>query len=174
PLSSGATVEVGRIGRDGFVGAAAILDTAQAPYRCFMAIPGHGYSIKTKTLQQHSEGSAELRRLLLRSVQLLLVQTAQTAACNRVHQLPKRLARWILMCADRIEGDHAPVTQELLAMMLGTRRSSISVAASALQDAGLISWTRGRMTIHDHPGLVKAACECYEVVNNEYLRLGLL
>ena len=78
------------------------------------------------------------------------------------------------MCADRIEADHAPVTQELLAMMLGTRRSSISVAASALQDAGLISWTRGRMTIQDHAGLVKAACECYEVVNDEYLRLGLL
>ena len=92
---------------------------------------------------------------------LLLMQTAQTAACNRVHELPERLARWILMCADRIEADHAPVTQDLLAMMLGTRRSSISVAASALQDAGLISWTRGRMTIQDHAGLVKAACECY-------------
>ncbi|MGB9028733.1 MAG: Crp/Fnr family transcriptional regulator [Acidobacteriaceae bacterium] len=173
-MSSGATVEVGRIGRDGFVGAPAILDAAHTPNRCFMAIAGHGYSIKAKILQEQSEASVELRRLLLRSVQLLLVQTAQTAACNRVHELPKRLARWILMCADRIQADYAPVTQELLAMMLGTRRSSISVAASSLQDAGLIAWSRGRMTIQDHAGLEKAACECYRVVNDEYSRLGLL
>jgi CRP-like cAMP-binding protein len=173
-MSSGATVEVGRIGRDGFVGAAAILDAAHAPNRCFMAIAGHGYSIKAKILQEYFESSSQLRRCLLRSMHSLLVQTAQTAACNRVHELPERLARWILMCTDRIQADYAPVTQELLAMMLGTRRSSISVAARALQNAGLIAWRRGRLMIRDHPGLIKAACECYEVVNNEYSRLGLL
>jgi CRP-like cAMP-binding protein len=173
-MSSGATVEVGRIGRDGFVGAAAILDAGQAPNRCFMVIPGHGYSVKAKTLQQQSEGSAELRRLLLRSVHSLLIQTAQTAACNRVHELPERLARWILMCADRIQAGHAAVTQDMLAMMLGTRRSSISVAAGVLQKAGFIEYKRGRVSIQDHAGLVKAACECYEVVNSEYSRLGLL
>jgi CRP-like cAMP-binding protein len=173
-MTSGATVEVGRIGRDGFVGAAAILGGSHTPSRCFMAIAGHGYGIKAKILQEHSEASPQLRHCLLRSVHSLLIQTGQTAACNRVHNLPERLARWILMCADRIQAGHAAVTQDMLAMMLGTRRSSISVAAGVLQKAGFIEYKRGRVTIQDHAGLVKAACECYEVVNAEYSRLGLL
>ncbi|MFY9745852.1 MAG: Crp/Fnr family transcriptional regulator [Acidobacteriaceae bacterium] len=173
-MSSGATVEVGRIGRDGFVGLAAILGATHTPNRCFMVIPGLGYRIKAKILQEHSEASSQLRLWLLRSVHSLLIQTAQTAACNRVHELPERLARWILMCDDRIGAGEAPVTQEMLAMMLGTRRSSISVAAGVLQKAGFIEYKRGRVTIQDRAGLVRAACECYEVVNGEYLRLGLL
>jgi CRP-like cAMP-binding protein len=173
-LESGATVEVGRIGRDGFVGMAAILGAGHSPYRFFMAIPGHGFTIKANTLLLHTEASSELRNCLLRSVQSLVVQTAQTAACNRMHELPERLARWLLMCDDRIQIDQAPVTQELLAMMLGTRPSSISVAASALQKGGLISYSRGSMKIQNRVGLVEAACECYQVVNNEYLSLGLL
>jgi CRP-like cAMP-binding protein len=173
-LNSGATVEVGRVGKDGFVGMAAILGAGHSPYRFFMAIPGHGYVIRTKTLLLLTEASSQLRNVLLRSVQSLRVQTAQTAACNRMHELPERLARWLLMCDDRLETDDAPITQELLAMMLGTRPSSISVAASALQKGGLIAYSRGRMRIQNRPGLVEAACECYQVVNNEYFRLGLL
>jgi CRP-like cAMP-binding protein len=171
-MESGAMIEVGRIGRDEFVGMAAVLGVSHAPYRCLMAIPGHGYSIQAKTLLHQSDSTAQLRVCLLRSVHSLLVQTAQTAACNRVHELPQRLARWILMCDDRIDTDYAPVTQDLLAMMLGTRRSSVSVAAGVLQKAGLIEYKRGRLTIQDRAGLVKAACECYGVVNEEYLRLG--
>ena len=173
-MASGATVEAGRIGRDGFVGIAALLGATHTPNRCFMAIGGHGYRIKAKILQGHFESSSQLRLCLLRSVHSLLVQTAQTAACNRVHELPERLARWILMCDDRLGAGHAPVTQDMLAMMLGTRRSSISVAAGVLKKAGYIEYKRGRVTIQDHAGLVKAACECYRVVNDEYLRLGLL
>jgi CRP-like cAMP-binding protein len=173
-LESGAMVEVGRIGREGFVGMAAILGAGHSPYRFFMALPGHGYSIETKTLLLHTEASLLLRNSLLRSVQSLLVQTAQTAACNRMHELPERLARWLLMCDDRIQTNDAPITQELLAMMLGTRASSISVAASGLRKSGLISYSRGSMRIQNRVGLVEAACECYQVVNNEYLRLGLL
>jgi CRP-like cAMP-binding protein len=173
-LESGNVVEVGGVGREGFVGMAAVLGSVQSPYRFFMALPGHGYAIRAKTLLLHTESSCELRSILLRSVQSLLVQTAQTAACNRMHELPERLARWLLMCDDRIEADHAPVTQELLAMMLGTRPSSISVAASALKKSGLISYSRGLMRIKDRDGLIEAACECYHVINKEYLRLGLL
>jgi len=173
-LASGGTVEVGRIGREGFVGMSAILGGGQSPYRFFMALPGHGYAIKTKSLLLQTEASAKLRNCLLRSVQSLLVQTAQTAACNRMHGLPERLARWLLMCDDRVQTDRAPITQELLAMMLGTRPSSISVAASALRKGGLIAYSRGLMRIRNRPGLVEAACECYQVVNKEYLRLGLL
>ncbi len=173
-LESGATVEVGRIGREGFVGMAALLGAGHSPYRFFMALPGHGYAIKTRTLLLQTEASSELRNCLLRSVQSLLVQTAQTAACNRMHGLPERLARWLLMCDDRIQTGTAPITQELLAMMLGTRASSISVAANALKKGGLISYSRGTMKIHNRVGLVQAACECYQVVNNEYLRIGHL
>lgn len=172
-LETGASVEVGRIGREGFVGMAAILGAGHSPNRFFMALPGHGYSIKAKTLLVYSEASAQLRNCLLRSVQSLLVQTAQTAACNRMHELPERLARWLLMCDDRIKVQSVPITQEFLAMMLGTRPSSISVAAGVLQKSGLIAYSRGQMRIQDRAGLVKAACECYQVVNDENLRLGL-
>lgn len=173
-LETGATVEVSRIGKEGFVGTSAILGAGPSPNRFFMAMPGYGYSISAKALLLETEASAKLRNCLLRSVQSLLVQTAQTAACNQLHELSKRLARWLLMCDDRIEMDHTPVTQELLAMLLGTRASSISVAASVLQKEGLIAYSRGKMRIRNRPGLVKAACECYQVMNNENLRLGLI
>jgi CRP-like cAMP-binding protein len=173
-LGTGATVEVGRIGREGFVGMAAILGGRRSPNRFFMAIAGHGYSIKAKSLLLQSESSPQLRNCLLRSVQSLFVQTAQTAACNRVHALPERLARWLLMSDDSIKADHAPVTQEFLAMMLGTRPSSISVAASILQKGGLISYRRGRMKIQNRAGLEEAACECYQVVRDEYSRIALV
>jgi len=173
-LGTGATVEVGSIGREGIVGMSALLGAGQSPSRFFMALPGHGYSIKANALLSHMEAFPLLRNCLLRSVQSLLVQTAQIAACNRMHELPERLARWLLMCDDRIQADHVPITQEFLAIMLGTRPSSISVAASQMQKSGLIQYSRGRMKIRNRAGLVEAACECYQVVNNEYLRLGLI
>jgi CRP-like cAMP-binding protein len=173
-LETGTAIEVRTTGRDGFVGAVAVLGAGHSPYRFFMALPGHGYTIKVKTLLLHTEASSHLRNCLLRSIQSLLVQTAQTAACNRMHELPQRLARWLLMCDDRMQIDHSPITQEFLAMTLGTRPSSISLAASALQKGGFISYSRGFMKIRNRVGLVGAACECYQVVNNEYLRLGLM
>jgi CRP-like cAMP-binding protein len=173
-LGSGASIEVARTGREGFVGVAAMLGTDRSPNRFFMAIPGHGYCIEAKLLLMQSEASPELRNSLLRSVQSLLVQTAQTAACNCMHELPQRLARWLLMCDDRSHTEYAPVTQEFLAMMLGARASSISVAASFLQKTGLITYSRGQMKIKDRAGLLDSACECYQAVNNEDLRLGLV
>jgi CRP-like cAMP-binding protein len=173
-MENGATVEVGIIGRDGFVGMASALGTGHLPNRCFMQIPGHGFGVKSKVLIQHIQESRQLHLCLLRSVQGLLVQTAQTAACNRVHELHERLARWLLMCYDRVRVDPVPITQEFLAMMLGTRRSTVTVAAGILQKAGLIAFARGHVTIKDHAGLKEAACECYQVVHDEYVRLNLL
>jgi CRP-like cAMP-binding protein len=170
-MESGFTVEVGRIGRFGFVGIAAVLGAVHSPNRCFMQIPGNGYAIDAKTLLLQSEAFSELRMCLLRSVQSLLVQTAQNAACNRLHELPERLARWLLMCHDRIPADQVPITQELLATMLGTRRSTVSIAAGQLQKAGFIAYSRGHMTIQNRAGLVNAACECYQVVEDESIRL---
>lgn len=173
-MEDGATVEVGLIGRCSFVGMSAILGGGPTVHRSSMAIVGHGFRIKASVLAEHWEASAPLRACLLRSVRGLLVQTAQTAACNRVHDLPERLARWLLMCSDRVDTDQVPVTQELLATMLGTRRSSVTVAAGTLHKAGLIDHTRGHMVILNHSGLVEAACECYRVVHSEFVRLGLL
>ena len=173
-MAGGVTVEVGVIGREGFVGLPAALGTGQSPNRYFVQIPGHGYRVKSKILTEQCEASSALRLCLLRSVQGLLVQTSQTAACNRVHDLHERLARWRLMCHERVQVDCVAITQEFLAMMLGTRRSSVSVAAGILQKAGLITYTRGHVTIEDLAGLKEAACECYQVVHDEYVRLGLL
>jgi CRP-like cAMP-binding protein len=173
-MENGTTVEVGVVGRDGFVGMAAALGTSYLPHRCFMQIPGHGFSVKSQILIQHIQESRQLHMCLLRSVHGLLVQTAQSAACNRVHELHERLARWLLMCYDRIRVDEVPITQEFLAMMLGTRRSTVTVAAGILQKAGLIAFARGHVAIKDHAGLVDAACECYQVVHDEYVRLNLL
>jgi CRP-like cAMP-binding protein len=173
-MENGTTVEVGLVGRGGFVGMTAILGGGPTPYRSFMAIAGHGFRIKARVLVEQWEASAPLRACLLRSVRGVLVQTAQTAACNRVHDLHERLARWLLMCRDSVHGDQVPVTQELLATMLGTRRSSVTVAAGILHKAGLIDYTRGHVVILNHKRLAEAACECYRVVHAEYVRLGLL
>jgi len=173
-MESGMSVEVGMIGRDGFVGIPVILGAGHSPNRAFMQIAGHGFSVKAQTLTELCDASASLRLCLLRSVYSMLVQTAQASACNRVHDLPERLARWLLACRDRIQTDQIPVTQELLAILLGTRRSSVTVAAGTLQKAGLITYRRGHVVIRDHAGLQDAACECYKIVRDESVRLGLL
>jgi CRP-like cAMP-binding protein len=173
-METGNTVEVGITGRDGFVGLPALLGTRHSPNRSFIQIPGHGFSVKAKVLQQQSEASSELRLRLQRVVQRMLVQTAQTAACNRVHELEERLARWLLMCQDRVQSDQIPITQEFLAMMLGTRRTTVTVAAGMLHKAGLIAYSRGHVTIQNREHLEHAACECYRIIREEYVRLGLL
>ena len=173
-MENGSTVEVGITGRDGFVGLPAVLGTSHSPNRSFIQIPGHGFSVNATDLRDLSETSSELRLVLQRVVQGMLVQTAQTAACNRVHELEERLARWLLMCQDRVQSDHLPITQEFLAMMLGTRRTSVTVAAGMLHKAGLIAYARGQVTIQDRERLEHVACECYQIIRNEYVRLGLL
>lgn len=173
-MESGISVEVGMIGRDGFVGMPVILGAGHSPNRAFMQIAGHGFRVKAQILTELFDASAPLRLGLLRSTYCLLVQTEQASACNRVHDLPERLARWLLTCRDRIQTDQIPITQELLAILLGTRRSSVTVAAGTLQKAGLITYRRGHVVIRDHAGLKDAACECYKIIRNESVRLGLL
>jgi CRP-like cAMP-binding protein len=139
-----------------------------------MQIAGSGFRIKLKTLRERAECSSELRSWASKSMQGLIALTAQTAACNRVHEIHERLARWILNCHDRVESDRMPITHEGMAMMLGTGRPTITIAAGILQQAGLIVYSRGQVTIEDRKGLEQAACECYRVVRDEYRRLGLL
>ena len=174
-MENGSTIEVGVIGRDGFVGMPAVLGAGHSPNRCFIQIAGTGYVVKAKILAEQSQnGSGQLRLALQRGVQGLYAQTAQTAACNRVHELEERLARWLLMCRDRVQADDLNITHEFLAMMLGTRRSSVTIAAGMLQKAGLIAHSRGLVQIKNRKGLERAACECYAVIHAEYARLGLL
>ncbi len=173
-LSKGTTVEVGLVGFDGFVGLPAILGASSSPNQYAIQISGYGYRLDSKILMEQFEASPSLRRTMLRCVQGQLVQTAQTSACNRIHDLPQRLARWLLMCCTRVQVGQMAITQELMAMMLGTQRSSIAVAANELQKLGLITYTRGRVTINDRIGLERVTCECYRVVHDEYVRLGLL
>ncbi len=172
-MEDGTTIETGVIGREGFLGVHEILGAGQSPDRMLMQIAGYGFRVKTTTLTELADTFAPLRLGLRRCVYLLLMQTAQTAACNRVHDLHKRLARWLLMCQERIESDAIQITQEFLAGMLGTHRSSVTVAAGILQKAGLITYTRGEVTIRNRAGLMDASCECYGIVHNEAVRLGL-
>jgi CRP-like cAMP-binding protein len=173
-MADGSTVEVGMVGREGFVGMAALLGDRHSQTRTFIQIAGSGYAVKAKIVaEQSQDASSQLRLLLLRGVQCLLAQMAQTAACNRVHGLEERLARWLLMCHERVQTDDLPITHESLAMMLGSRRSSVTVAAGMLQKAGLIEHSRGRVRIQNRKGLENAACECHPVIHAEYVRLGL-
>jgi CRP-like cAMP-binding protein len=173
-MENGSTVEAGLIGRDGVVGLTGVMGSGLAVNRTFIQLPGRGFSLNAKFLREEIESSSKLRACMYLAIEGYLVQTAQTAACNRVHELEERLARWLLMCSDRVQSDHIPITHEFLAIMLGTRRSSVTVAAGILHKAGLITYSRGSVTIQDRVGLVHGACECYQSVHKEYLRLGLL
>lgn len=173
-MADGSMVEVGIIGRDNFVGMPAMLGTATSLNRSFIQLAGSGFSIKADVLLAKSADLNELRNCLQRGIQGLLAQTAQTAACNRIHDLEQRLSRWLLMCHDRMQSDQLFITHEFLATMLGTRRSTVTVAAGILHKAGLIDYARGRVNVLNRKGLEEVSCECYSVVHQEYVRLGLL
>ena len=160
-------VEVGMTGREGMVGATALLNPdAVAVHRALVQIGGTALRIRSGKLRELTEQVPVLRDRCLRHLQFLMVQTSQSAACNARHELPERLARWLLMVRDRADGDEVPMTQEFLSYMLGVRRAGVSVVASALQAQGLIQQSRGRMAILDRAGLEKEACGCYRLIED--------
>ena len=165
-------VEVGLTGREGLVGAAVLLDPeAVAVHQAFVQIPGAAWRVPTPALREAVEQSPDLREHLLRYVQSLMVQSGQAAACNARHAVPERLARWLLMAHDRVDGDELPLRQEAVSLMLGVRREGVSVAAGELQASGLIRQSRGRITVLDRPGLEAAACGCYRAVRDSQERI---
>ena len=168
PMADKSMVEVGIIGREGLVGSPVLLGANTSPVMAMVQAPGPALRIPASVLLKEVASSAELSGLLLRYVQALHVQVAQTAACNGRHTLPERLARWLLTAHDRVAGDDLPLSHELLAMMLGMRRSGVTVAVGALKKAGLINNGHARITILDRQGLEAAACECYRAVRDEY------
>jgi CRP-like cAMP-binding protein len=161
-LTEGKSVEVGLTGKDGFVGLPLVVGFSTSPTRTVIQVNATGYRINAKNLAQVMRQSPGLVNRLQRYVQILGMQGTQVAACNRLHEVDERLARWLLMCQDRIDSNFVPLTQEFLAHMLGTRRASVTVAAGILQKAGLITYQRGHVNIVDRLRLESAACECYE------------
>jgi len=172
-MADGNTVETGIIGNEGMIGIPVLLGTRSMPTRTFMQIAGSGFKIKAQRLSDEYEKQGTLRKLVNRYFQAHLVQTGQTAACNRLHDIAERLARWLLMCHDRMEGDIFTITHEFLGHMLGTPRSTVSLAAGILQKDALVNYSRGKVRILDRKGLEKKACECYRTIRNEFDRLGI-
>lgn len=167
----GGTVEVATVGREGVVGITTVLGGPPMPNRTFVQVPGMVRPVPAARLAATMEAHPGLRRLMLRYVQALLAQFAQSVACNRLHALEERCARWLLMTHDRVGRDSFALTHEFLAEMLGVRRPSVSIAAKTLQDAGCIRYSRGRVEVLDRHALEQVSCECYAVVRRQYDRL---
>lgn len=166
-FSDGKSVEVGLIGREGLVGLPLVAGFRTAATRTIVQIEATAFRLEGETLLAILPQCPTLERRLHQASQIMTMEVTQIAACNRLHEVEQRLARWLLMSADRIGSDTLPLTQELLAQMLGTRRASVTVAAGFLQNAGLISYTRGDVRIVDRPGLEDEACECYSIMQRQ-------
>lgn len=170
-LEDGTIVEVATIGNEGMVGLPAYLGADSIALETFVQVPGDGLRMATGALREEVANGGALGRLLQRYTQAIFVQIAQGVACNRIHTIEERLARWLLQTQDRVGAPEFPLTQEFIAQMLGVRRPSVNLAARTLQQAGLIRYTRGKITILDRAALESAACECYALIQQEYNRL---
>lgn len=170
-LSDGAPLEIGLIGAEGVAGVSVMLGATTSFSETMCQTGGAAYRISPAALIGAVADAPRLRDLLLRYVHAFHIQVAQTAACNAHHELGQRLARWLLAAHDRSGVAELSLTQDLIAVMLGVRRSTVSIAASTLQKAGVIRYQHGRITILSRTGLEDAACECYEAVTGEYRRL---
>lgn len=160
----GRTIEVGVIGNEGMVGIPIVLRSGGAPYQVMVQLAGNALRISGNALREEFNRGGKLQDLLLRYTHALLVQVAQSAACNSFHTVKERLCRWLLVSRDRVQTDTIHLTQEFLSHMLGVQRTSVTQIASALQKEGLIRHSRGRITILDRRGLEVASCECYRRV----------
>lgn len=170
-MSDGSTVEVGLVGSAGMVGIPVFLGGNTTTTDAFVQVPGSGMRMEAKWLLAEFNRGGPLQSLLLRYTQALHTQVSQTAACNRLHTVEERLARWLLQVSDSVQSDQFQLTQEFISQMLGTRRSGVTVAASTLQQAGMIRYARGKITVLNREVLQATACECYEVVKDEEARL---
>ena len=156
------STEVGLIGREGMVGLSMLLDAQAASFnRTVVQMPGAAHRMPAQALRDNADALPVLRRLLFQALEVSMAQVAQTAACNSQHLLPRRLARWLLMARDRVDGDELAMTQEFLCIMLAVRRSGVTLASQALVTAGAIRVGRGRTIICDRAALEAAACGCY-------------
>jgi CRP-like cAMP-binding protein len=170
-MENGSSAEIAVVGNEGVVGISLFMGGETTTSRAIVQSAGEGYRLKAHILMAQFERSMPLMHLLLRYTQALISQMSQTAVCNRHHNMDQQLCRWLLLSLDRLRGNELVMTQELIANMLGVRREGVTEGAIKLQKAGLIRYSRGRITVLDRVGLEARSCECYAVVKNEYDRL---
>jgi CRP-like cAMP-binding protein len=170
-LESGACAEIASVGNEGIIGIALLMGGNTTPSSAVVHTSGHAYRLKASVLKNEVDRLGPTLNLLLRYVQALLTQIAQTAACNRHHSIEQQLCRWLLLTLDRLPSSELILTQELIATMLGVRREGITEAAGNLQRAGFIRYRRGHISVLDRLGLETHVCECYAVVKQELGRL---
>jgi CRP-like cAMP-binding protein len=167
-FKDGSQVEVSLFGNEAVIGASALIGTKRSLNNIYMQAPGYGFLCNIKTAAQEFRACERFRDIVLRYVQAQLVQTAQTAGCNAKHDAAQRMARWLLLCADRLYSNEIGLTHEYLGHMIGVRRSTVSTTAEELQRRGYIDYRRGKIKIVNRSALERTACECYRVVK-EYL-----
>jgi CRP-like cAMP-binding protein len=167
----GQTIEVGSIGNEGMLGTPLVLGSDKSPVEALIQVQGDVLRMTAKDFLRELKRSSALRDAAQRFAQALMTQISQSVACNRVHPVEERICRWLLMTHDRVGLDDMVLTQQFVSQMLGVRRPSVTVVAGALQKAGLIRYTRGKMTILNRKGLEAGACECYQIVRRESERL---
>ena len=172
-MKDGKTAEAGIVGNEGFTGTLAAVGLSRSPLQAVVQITGDGFRVEVGALQNTLESSPQLRLMLSRYAAIRGMQVAQTAACNRLHDIEQRLARWLLMTQDRVDSGTLPITHDFLATMLGTDRPTVSLAAGVLQRKELIKYTRGAVEIVDRKKLEDSACECYGVIRQYDGELGL-
>lgn len=170
-MADGASAEIAVVGNEGVIGVSLFMGGETTPSRAVVQSAGHAYRLPGMILKEEFTRAGAMQHLLLRYTQALLTQMAQTAVCNRHHSLDQQLCRWLLLSLDRLSSRELVMTQELIANMLGVRREGVTEAAGNLQAAGLIQYSRGRITVLDRPGLEARTCECYAVVKRECDRL---
>jgi CRP-like cAMP-binding protein len=170
-MENGSSAEIAVVGNEGIVGVSLFMGGETTPSRAVVQSAGKGYRLSAERMKAEFNLAGPVLHLLLRYTQALLTQMAQTAVCNRHHSLDQQLCRWLLLSLDRLQGNDLVMTQELIANMLGVRREGVTEAALKLQRSGLISYSRGHISILDRPGLEERSCECYAVVKKEYDRL---
>lgn len=170
-LEGGAVAEVGRVGDEGMVGLPVFLGVPISHTRAFVQIPGEALRMKAQVFRQEVHHGGPLAGLLLRYTQALLHHAERLTACNARHSIEERLARWLLITHDRVRADQFEITQEFLAQMLGVHRQSVTLAASSLQRAGVIRYSRGRLSVLDRDGLEAASCGCYRAIRRQFDQL---
>jgi CRP-like cAMP-binding protein len=166
--AEGESIEVGVVGFEGMAGISAVLGVDKSPHEAMVQIPDGGMRMNVRALRDEFKRGGALHDMLLRFTQELLLQASQVAACNRLHSISERLARWLLMSYDRCACEDLPFTQEFISLMLGVRRPGVTEAALILQTEGYITYRRGHIQIIDKDGLEHYTCECYRVVKEEF------
>jgi CRP-like cAMP-binding protein len=172
-MEDGKTAEAGVVGNEGLIGIPAAVGLSTSPLQAVVQIKGHGFRIQAGALQRTLESTPHLQLLLSRYAVVQGMQIAQTAACNRLHNIEQRFARWLLTTQDRVESEFLPITHDFLATMLGTNRSSVTLAAGILQRKKLIEYTRGAVTIVNRKMLESSACECYRITRQYDGQIGV-